>query len=204
MAYNKQKLLRFKEAILKEADFKIIELKKNSLNAEKIEIETSKNRKLNEIFIDMQKSIKEIKYDFEKKFSKKVLELKNEILIFRNSLIENFKKTCRKEIEKFTQTSEYENYLIEKIKKSCNNLNLTKAKLKLKRLDLKFKDKISNLLNFETIEADDSIKMGGFKIVLEEQKILIDETLTNSLEKSFKNFNKNYELALNFYDNNFS
>ena len=197
MAYDKQKLLQFRETILKNADFEIIEMKNKIANHEKFELENAKNKKLNEIFEFMQNNARAIRLKFKQKLSKESLKLRNEIIIFRSEIVEAFKKACKNELQNFAQTPNYESYLIESIKNSCKNLNLEQATLKLKRADLNLKSKILTVASFNSIEADDSIEVGGFKIILKNQNLLIDKTLINLLQNEMKNFNKNCELNLN-------
>lgn len=197
MAYDKQKLLQFRETILKNADFEIIEIKNKIANYEKVELENAKNKKLNEIFEFMQNNARAIRLKFKQKLSKESLKLRNEIIIFRSEMVEAFKKACKNALQNFSQTPNYESYLIESIKNSCENLNLEQATLKLKRADLNLKSKILTVASFNSIEADDSIEVGGFKIILKNQNLLIDKTLINLLQNEMKNFNKNCELNLN-------
>ena len=197
MAYDKQKLLQFRETILKNADFEIIEIKNKIANYEKVELENAKNKKLNEIFEFMQNNARAIRLKFKQKLSKESLKLRNEIIIFRSEMVEAFKKACKNALQNFAQTPNYESYLIESIKNSCENLNLEQATLKLKRADLNLKSKILTVASFNSIEADDSIEVGGFKIILKNQNLLIDKTLINLLQNEMKNFNKNCELNLN-------
>ena len=197
MAYDKQKLLQFRETILKNADFEIIEMKNKIANHEKFELENAKNKKLNEIFEFMQNNARAIRLKFKQKLSKESLKLRNEIIIFRSEIVEAFKKACKNELQNFAQTPNYESYLIESIKNSCKNLNLEQATLKLKRADLNLKSKILTVASFNSIEADDSIEVGGFKIILKNQNLLIDKTLINLLQNEMKNFNKNCEFNLN-------
>lgn len=197
MAYDKQKLLQFRETILKNADFEIIEIKNKIANYEKVELENAKNKKLNEIFEFMQNNARAIRLKFKQKLSKESLKLRNEIIIFRSEMVEAFKKACKNALQNFAQTPNYESYLIESIKNSCENLNLEQATLKLKRADLNLKSKILTVASFKSIEADDSIEVGGFKIILKNQNLLIDKTLINLLQNEMKNFNKNCELNLN-------
>lgn len=197
MAYDKQKLLQFRETILKNADFEIIEIKNKIANYEKFELENAKNKKLDEIFEFMQNNARAIRLKFKQKLSKESLKLRNEIIIFRSEMVEAFKKACKNALQNFAQTPNYESYLIESIKNSCKNLNLEQATLKLKRADLNLKSKILTVASFNSIEADDSIEVGGFKIILQNQNLLIDKTLINLLQNEMKNFNKNCELNLN-------
>ena len=197
MAYDKQKLLQFRETILKNADFEIIEIKNKIANYEKVELENAKNKKLDEIFEFMQNNARAIRLKFKQKLSKESLKLRNEIIIFRSEMVEAFKKACKNALQNFAQTPNYESYLIESIKNSCENLNLEQATLKLKRADLNLKSKILTVASFNSIEADDSIEVGVFKIILKNQNLLIDKTLINLLQNEMKNFNKNCELNLN-------
>ena len=197
MAYDKQKLLQFRETILKNADFEIIEIKNKIANYEKFELENAKNKKLDEIFEFIQNNARAIRLKFKQKLSKESLKLRNEIIIFRSEMVETFKTACKNALQNFAQTPNYESYLIESIKNSCENLNLEQATLKLKRADLNLKSKILTVASFNSIEADDSIEVGGFKIILKNQNLLIDKTLINLLQNEMKNFNKNCELNLN-------
>ena len=61
-------------------------------------------------------------------------------------------------------------------------------------------EQILNYVRFNAIEIDKQNNLGGFKIVLPNQKFLIEKTLASVLECEFKNFYKNYKIILNISD----
>ena len=76
MSYDKQKLLRFQEAILEDADEKIDRMNQNISNYEQRELNNAKQKQLEEIFIYMQNRVRHVKSEFNYKLSKKVWILK--------------------------------------------------------------------------------------------------------------------------------
>ena len=197
MAYDKQKLFRFKESVLKDIDTQIQNMQNKILVYKNTEIEALKNKKLNEIFNFMQDEIRNLNSHYEKKITKKKLQIKNEILVFRNNLINKIYKNLKNKILSYVQTDNYEKFLEQHLKKIVENLNLKNSVLLLKPYDLKFKEKNSIFTKFNSIKTDEKIKLGGFKIILTDQKILIDKTLDNIFECEFNNFYKNKKIILN-------
>ncbi|MDE5600662.1 MAG: hypothetical protein K2I60_03495, partial [Oscillospiraceae bacterium] len=88
MAYDEQKLLRFKESVLDDADKKIAQMKSDALKYEQTELENVKNQKYDKIFNYMQNKVRHLKWRYSRKITKKSLELKKETLIFRNDLVD--------------------------------------------------------------------------------------------------------------------
>ncbi len=200
MAYNKQKLLRFKESILKNIDFKISKIKEKSLNYEKTELEATENQKLNELFNLMQSKVKNLNSQYRKKFNQVELELKTEILFHRNRLINQVYNDCRNELLKFNQTKSYPLLLIKFLKIDCGKFNLDKSTLFIKSDDLKFKPDFLNIAKFKEIEIDTTNNLGGYKIILNGGKILIDRTLSTLFNSAFENFYKNCDLNLTYVE----
>lgn len=197
MAYDKQKLMRFKIAVFKDADSKILSMQQELKNYETKELETTKNKKLSEIFFRMQKEVKILNSSYENKIAKKELELKNETLILRNNLIKKLYSSCFEQLEKFSSSQEYEQHLFESLKNYSKKIDLTDAKLQIRNTDLKLKNEILNVAQFKSVEVDPENKIGGFKIILIKKNILIDNTIYSLFEAEFAKFYQNCKLALN-------
>ena len=197
MIYDKQKLSRFKESVFKDVNLQIENMQKKILIYKNTEIESIKNKKLSEIFNFMQNEIQKLNFNYKNDRTKKKLEIKNEILKFRNNLIKNFYEKLKQKIITYTKTNDYENYLKKHIKIVCENLNFKVSTLLLSHSDFKFKEQILDFAKFNSVEIDKQNELGGFKIIISDKKILIDKTLKNILENEFKNFYQNHKLILN-------
>ena len=196
MSYDKQKLISFKDFVFKKVLEQTKQLKEKILKYEeeefKKEIEQIKNKNLEEL----EEKIKNLKSKYKYKTSKKSFEIKQKILNKRNSLIDNLIKMCEEKIEDFSKTKEYETYLIKKIKTSLENNSCSNILVKIKKEDLKLKEKILEIKNVKEVEKDKKIILGGFKIIDYEKSIEIDETFDTTLKEAIKNFYKTANLNL--------
>lgn len=197
MSYDKQKLLRFQEAILEDADEKIARMNQNVSKYEQRELNNTKQQKLEEIFTYMQNRVRHLKSEFNYKLTKKSLEFKKEILSSRNELIEKVMKQSENEILNFVHSDEYKNYLLNKVKQVFDEFNFNNAKIKIRREDLKFKEDILNCGNVSEILVDDHNKLGGFTAIDPKSNILVDKTIATILDNQRQHLLKTSGLIVN-------
>lgn len=197
MSYDKQKLLRFQEAILEDADEKIARMNQNVSKYEQRELNNTKQQKLEEIFTYMQNRVRHLKSEFNYKLTKKSLEFKKEILSFRNELIEKVMKQSENEILNFVHSDEYKNYLLNKVKQVFDEFNFSNAKIKIRREDLKFKEDILNCGNISEVLIDDHNKLGGFTAIDPKSNILVDKTIATILDNQRQHLLKTSGLIVN-------
>ncbi len=196
MSYDKQKLLRFQEAILEDADEKIARMNQNVSKYEQRELNNTKQQKLEEIFTYMQNRVRHLKSEFNYKLTKKSLEFKKEILSFRNELIEKVMKQSENEILNFVHSDEYKNYLLNKVKQVFDEFNFNNAKIKIRREDLKFKEDILNCGNISEVLIDDHNKLGGFIAFDPKSNVMIDKTISTILDNQRQHFLKTSGLII--------
>lgn len=196
MSYDKQKLLRFQEAILEDADEKIARMNQNVSKYEQRELNNTKQQKLEEIFTYMQNRVRHLKSKFNYKLTKKSLEFKKEILSFRNELIEKVMKQSENEILNFVHSDEYKNYLINKVKQVFDEFNFNNAKIKIRREDIKFKEDILNCGNISEVLIDDHNKLGGFIAFDPKSNVMIDKTISTILDNQRQHFLKTSGLII--------
>lgn len=201
MSYDEKKLVSFRDAVFKKVFEQKKELKEKILKYEeeefKKEIEQIKNKNLEKL----EEKVKDLKFNYKYKTSKKSFEIKQEVLNKRNELLEKLIKTCEKNIEDFSKTQEYEIYLIKKIKASLENNSCFNVLVKIKKKDLELKEEILAVKDVEKVEEDKKIVLGGFKIIDYEKSIEIDETFDTKLKEAIKNFYKTAQLNLkNFWN----
>lgn len=196
MSYDKQKLLRFQEAILEDADEKIARMNQNVSKYEQRELNNTKQQKLEEIFTYMQNRVRHLKSKFNYKLTKKSLEFKKEILSFRNELIEKVMKQSENEILNFVHSDEYKNYLLNKVKQVFDEFNFNNAKIKIRREDIKFKEDILNCGNISEVLIDDHNKLGGFIAFDPKSNVMIDKTISTILDNQRQHFLKTSGLII--------
>ena len=83
MSYDKQKLLRFQESVLKDVDEKIAHMNRNISKYEQRELENAKQQQLEIIFTYMQDRVQSLKSEYAHRVTQKSLELKKQVLCFR-------------------------------------------------------------------------------------------------------------------------
>lgn len=196
MSYDKQKLLRFQEAILEDADEKIARMNQNVSKYEQRELNNEKQQKLEEIFTYMQNHVRHLKSEFSYKLTKKSLEFKKEILSFRNELIEKVMQQSENEILNFVNSDKYKDYLLGKVKQVFDEFDFNKTKIKLRREDLKFKEDILNFENVSEVLVDDHNKLGGFTLIDTQSGIMIDKTISTILNNQRQHFLKTSGLII--------
>ncbi len=196
MSYDKQKLLRFQEAILEDADEKIARMNQNVSKYEQRELNNIKQQKLEEIFTYMQNCVRHLKSKFNYKLTKKSLEFKKEILSFRNELIEKIMKQSENEILNFVNSDEYKNYLLSKVKQVFDEFNFSNAEIKIRREDLKFKEDILNCGDISQVSIDDHNKLGGFIAIDLKSNVMIDKTISTILDNQRQHFLKTSGLII--------
>ncbi len=196
MSYDKQKLLRFQEAILEDADEKIARMNQNISNYEQRELNNAKQKQLEEIFIYMQNRIRHVKSEFNYKLSKKSLDFKKKILSFRNELIKQVMQQSEKEILDFVNSDKYKDYLLNKIKQVFDELNFNDTEIKVRREDLKLKKDLLMFKNISSVLVDDQNKLGGFVLIDKQSNIVIDKTISSILNNQRQHFLKTSGLII--------
>ncbi len=196
MAYDEQKLLRFKESVLNDADKKIAQMKSDALKYEQTELENIKNQNYDKIFNYMQNKVRDIKWKYSRKITKKSLELKKETLVFRNELVNKLFKQCEQEIINFINSDKYKEYLLNLVKKSSSDFVCDNAKIKIRKEDLKLKEELLELPGISKVEVDDENQFGGFNLIDEKCNLMLDETIASKLDSERKYFYKTSMLTI--------
>ncbi len=196
MSYDKQKLLRFQEAILEDADEKIARMNQNISNYEQRELNNARQKQLEEIFIYMQNHVRHVKSEFNYKLSKKSLDFKKKILSFRNDLIKQVIQQSEKEILDFINSDKYKYYLLNKIKQVFDEFNFSDAEIRVRREDLKLKKDLLMFKNVSSVLADEQNKLGGFVLIDKQSNIIIDKTISSILSNQRQHFLKTSGLII--------
>ncbi len=190
MSYDKQKLLRFQESVLKDVDEKIAHMNRNISKYEQRELENAKQQQLEIIFTYMQDRVQSLKSEYAHRVTQKSLELKKQVLCFRNGLVEKIVQECETQILQFVNSDKYMPYLLGGIKNAIDKFSIRSAKIQLKKEDLKFRDELLKIKELSGITSDHKNRLGGFKLIDSERGIMIDQTLETILKDQVGRFSK--------------
>jgi len=86
MAYNRDKLTAFENAVLEDTDSKIAELEREVRDYEQAELDKAREDEYNKMFTYMQDQVQVIKAKYRQSITKFELESKRNLLVFRNEL----------------------------------------------------------------------------------------------------------------------
>lgn len=187
MEFDK-KLEQFSNIVLREAS----EEKQRVLAEVKTKINEA-NKKTKEDII--KKAEHNLKLEIEKTIreknetvSKKAIESRRIVIEKRKELLDKIYSSVTERLVEFTECSEYSNWIVEKIEKAKLDLNDRNVIVYISESDKKLLNTISEKTKVK-LKLDESIKLGGCKIVSETQNMLVDNTLKNMLDEAFNNFN---------------
>lgn len=116
--------------------------------------------------------------------SKKEFESKNDIFLYRQSLLEDLTKRIKENLKNFTNTNDYKEKLNSMIDNSLKELGLSKDEVIVSVLE---KDK--NLIDFPNVEVLDDEYIGGFIISNLDKDFRYNYTYLNRLK------DKKYEVG---------
>ncbi|WP_105300611.1 V-type ATP synthase subunit E [Anaerococcus marasmi] len=116
--------------------------------------------------------------------SKKEFESKNDIFLYRQSLLEDLTKRIKDNLKNFTNTNDYKDKLNSMIDNSLKELDLSKDEVIVSVLE---KDK--NLIDFPNVEVLDNEYIGGFIISNLDKDFRYNYTYLNKLK------DKKYEVG---------
>lgn len=116
--------------------------------------------------------------------SKKEFESKNDIFLYKQSLLEDLTKRIKENLKNFTNTKDYKDKLASMINNSLNELGLSKDEVIVSVLE---KDK--NLIDLPNVEVLDDEYIGGFIISNLDKDFRYNYTYLNRLK------DKKYEVG---------
>ena len=116
--------------------------------------------------------------------SKKIYDSKNDLYIYRQSLLDDLEKKIKRRLVEFTKSDEYKNELNDNINKQLKELNLDKDNvyISVRNQDL-------DLIDFPNTESLDDKYIGGFIITNKDRDFRYNFTFLNRIK------DKKYEVG---------
>jgi|GEM_PF-2400758 len=172
---TEEKLMEFRRASKEKAE----SMRRNSLNEINARIKQEATESIKKAELESKNRINEEFHKLSQERNRSILEAKNsckEKLVnlrkeYYNSIFENVER----ELYNFTRKEEYKFYLAENIKRNYIKIYFTKR-------DMLHADFIKERVGFgiEILESDDDF-IGGFKAVLPNKNIMIDNSFKSKL-----------------------
>ncbi len=195
MNENKTKLELFRKEIEKCAE------KEAALLMETAEKEAQSKLSALEKELEAKRSgdILKLTEDFRSKERKRVSEVcfseGRRVLLHRNKLVENFFAEIEKKLYDCVETAEYDKYLSTCVKKAESIASLENAVVLCREKDTNSVNKALSAVNC-SLEADNSIKIGGIIVKYPSTGVLIDLTLDSAIEEEKEKFSSLKEMQL--------
>ncbi len=137
--------------------------------------------------------------DFRSKERKRVSEVcfseGKRVLLHRNRLVEDFFDGIEKKLYSCLETPVYDEYLSACVKKAEKEASLENAVVLCREKDTNVVNKALSAVNC-SLEADNSIKIGGIIVKYPSTGVLIDLTLDTALEEEKERFSSLKEMQL--------
>lgn len=192
-----EKLQRFADEVFSQADVERNQILKETQEQHEKLLEEGTRKIREEAKAYLAGEIKELRRKNSQQLSKHTMQLRKDLLLYRENLIQNISEKVTERICAFTQSSEYKDYLI----KLCINVLRSQEAdfvLYLSENDMKYKADIlgavsnnSDLVGRVTdILPEKNIKLGGIRFWSVSKGILINETIDENLEHQREYFIK--------------
>ncbi len=181
MAYDKEKLSRFQDTVLAEADEKIAKLNEEATEYEKSELEKTRQQEYDKMFTYMQSKVRNIQWKYRREVTRKNLESKRKTLEFRGELVVKVFDACEQKLLAYASSEEYRKYLIEHAKKASQGFDCKGAVVLVRKEDIGLEKELLAATGAKSVAVDKANRLGGFQIENRNTGLLLDETLNGYL-----------------------
>lgn len=186
---EQEKLIRFEEAIYADTENKAGKILEDAeLLAQKILSEARREAKRAKKKAVTDKSRKILKQNASE-ISGAALDSKRELILKRKELTDALFAKVEAELNRFTETKDYAEFLNNSVK-SARSLGNGDYIIYTRESDKAL------IADKATVIADNSIRLGGVKVVFEAEKMMVDLTLDEKLSDAKKKFAHNESLTI--------
>ncbi len=197
MQEQQEKLARFEKAVFAEVDAKADNIRRDAETGQKemfseYEIlQAAKSEK------ELNRQKEELKKNAKHELAKFSLDCKRKLLVKRAELTDEVFASVQNRLQEFRASEEYPSYLLGCISAFSKTAPSAELKIFVHSADLPLAKDIQKACSQPcTVEADDSIDLGGFTARAENSGVCYDETLRQKLAGQKNYFIENSGLSL--------
>ncbi len=131
----------------------------------------------------IQSELSELVAEGTRELSRKKMELKKRLYVKRDDYTKEIFSEARRRLEEFAKSDRYPDFLYDKVKKLLSGRDVQGARLLVRQDDMRLEPELKKLCGAVELAADDTIRLGGARLVNEAKNYIADETLDNALEE---------------------
>lgn len=179
-----EKLKSFSAIVLSEAN-KQKEQKLASLEEEKNRrIDEKETELLAEAYEDIQRSVIKSRRENSERVLKVEMEMKKDIIIQREKIIDDVFNEVRERLEAFTDSAEYENWLLARTRTASSEAGEGAKEVLVTKKDLKFKDVLEKSIGGISVTAADGGDdfIGGVIVTNADKNVCVDYSMKDMLD----------------------
>jgi vacuolar-type H+-ATPase subunit E/Vma4 len=197
MQLEQKKIERFKDLILGEIEQQaqnIIE-EQVKINEDMINEIDKKQKQYFEEYVEIKKE--QIDSEFKKELSQLKFDAKKLLIKKNTELGEEVYAETKIRLKDFGHTPDYNRYVLEAVEQIEHKNQFEDGKLFIKPSDQKLAKEMVKILGIDCeIVVDESIELGGFKLMNNKGTVLIDHTLEEKLSEKHNYFIQNCNLLV--------
>lgn len=194
MSVTEDKLKRFEQIIFSDVEKEVNAIVEETDAYKNKALAEYHEKMLDEYFDYMQEQVKKIKADTKRRISQTELETQREILMARNEIAARVFDTVKQDLTAFTEKEEYRAYLTERIQAAVKDADIKNFQILVKASDLPL---LENSGFLDKIAPDDSIRLGGFILISQDDGFMVDESFDSKLDGLVAYFNRTSGLTVN-------
>lgn len=185
----------FLKAINKYAAEQRRELKNQTEEFKKKELQKAEAEVLRDAYYLIQKEMAQMRKGISSEVSKEEMQGRKELFAQRKAIVEEVFKKCEKRLLEFANTSEYKELMKNYASKISKVLNKPGTVLYIQEKDMEIKEELKESFGkLCKVLVSEEIKIGGLIAVNRNMNIIIDETLDSKLTDQREWFAENSKL----------
>lgn len=188
MANIEQKLNQFSSFVLKDAAKQRDHIMKQFENEKKRRIDGKETELLSDAYQDIQSTIASSRRDNNERVLKVEMELKKELLLKREKMIDDVFLRVNKRFNEFIQSKEYEKWLATRVQGALQELGEGKKTVYLTPADMQYSTTLQKKFPSAEFRQSDEDFIGGVKAFNENKQISIDTSIGTMLAEAREKF----------------
>lgn len=183
MLKREERFALIEKSVLAQAEQKSQELHKQADEYKKREIDNVETKVLNELYAKIQDEIADITNSSSLRISRYENQHHQQLLLRREELTREIFDRVRQRLMDYTATEEYTQKLLATASKLAEEYPQAGGTLSIRSKDAHLLPKLKEILANCEVQTDDSIKIGGMKLMNYNAGFFVDETLDTRLEE---------------------
>ena len=183
MLKKDERFALIEKSVLDQAEQKSQELRKQADEYKKREIDNVETKVLNELYAKIQDEIADITSSSSLRISRFENQHHQQLLMRREELTREIFDKVRQRLLDYTNTEEYTQKLLATARKLAEEYPQPGGTLTVRSKDAHLLPKLKEIFANCEVQTDDSIKIGGMKLMNYNAGFFVDETLDTRLEE---------------------